>query len=126
MEQLARRHLKSTVRVLWIAVAITSTAVEAHPALLSSAPDQGATLESAPKEMKLLFSEPIEAAFTTVKLTDPSGKDGPVIKAQAEKADAKAASFTLPVLQSGVYRAYWSALGRDGHRMKGVVSFSVR
>lgn len=120
--------MKPSIRTWACAVplAVASPGLMAHPALLSSAPDQGVTLEASPREMLLQFTEAIEPSFSSITLVDPSGKEHQISTGHTDKQSARVVSFALPNLTAGAYRAYWSALGRDGHRVKGVVSFSVK
>ena len=97
----------------------------AHPALVSSTPKSGEALAS-PTELRLRFSEPIEPAFTHVELVDPGGLELKVGALSAIKDDANAITIVLPALPPGIYKARWSAAGRDGHRVKGEFSFTVK
>jgi methionine-rich copper-binding protein CopC len=98
----------------------------AHPALLSSSPKSGDALGTPPGEVRLRFNEPIEAAFTTVKVVDASGNERAANGARADPNDAHAIVVPIEPLAPGAYRAMWSAMGRDGHRVKGEFSFSVK
>ena len=98
----------------------------AHPGLVSSSPKAGELLDAAPKTIRLSFNEPVEPSFTTVKVTAPSGKDLAVQPVQAEGSDSRSVSSPLTAATPGTYRAQWSALGRDGHRMKGEFTFTVK
>ena len=98
----------------------------AHPSVAGSTPKNGESLLIAPREMRITFSEPIEAAFTKVKLVDATGKDIGGEQTRADPADPKSVYVELPALRAGAYRARWSVLGRDGHRVKGELTFSVK
>jgi methionine-rich copper-binding protein CopC len=97
-----------------------------HGVLERSEPAAGARLSVAPSEMRLHFSERVEPTFTTVKLVGPGGKELKTEKASAGKDDAKTIVQPLPALTSGAYSARWSTMGRDGHRVKGEIPFSVK
>lgn len=103
-----------------------SSAALAHPALVKSAPGEGVMLETAPAEIMLRFSEPIEPAFTTLHLTGESGAERPGIRNAADRGDTRTVFIRLPPLPSGAYQAHWSAVGRDGHRVRGVLGFAVK
>jgi methionine-rich copper-binding protein CopC len=98
----------------------------AHPALVNSSPKAGEIVDAAPKQIRLSFNEPVEAAFTTVKVVNPSGKEGPAEPTQADGSDARAVVVQLTAVTSGIYKARWSVLGHDGHRVKGEFSFTVK
>lgn len=116
---------------VWMAL-IASTAVLltspvfAHGKLLTSNPKEGASLDKAPTEVRLQFDEAVEAIFSTIKLIGPAGKEMATDKAHVDKDDAKTVILNLPSLAAGVYKAEWSMVGPDGHRVKGEVRFSVR
>jgi methionine-rich copper-binding protein CopC len=107
------------------AVLLTAPAF-AHGKLQASTPKDGATLEQAPKLVRLQFNEPVEATLSTVKLVNPAGQEVETAKAEVPADDPKAVVLALPPLTTGSYRAVWSMVGPDGHRVKGEVRFSVK
>ena len=62
-------------RIFWLgAVAVLfATAALAHAQLVSATPAVGATVASAPGELKLKFSEGVEPRFSSVALSDATG-----------------------------------------------------
>ena len=98
----------------------------AHPALVNSTPKSGDVLDAPPRELRLRFNEPIEVAFTHVELVDGAGVALKGHALELVKGDANALVMTLPALAAGTYKARWSAAGRDGHRVKGEFSFTVK
>ena len=107
--------------------ALATQSALAHGKLLSSTPANGSAVATAPAEIRMQFSEPIEIAFTSVKLLIlPEASEVATLKARADKADARAAVVPLPGLASGVYRAQWSTMGHDGHPVKGEIAFTVK
>ena len=108
------------------ALILVASLASAHPTLVGSSPKAGERLDVAPKQLRLSFNEPVEPAFTTVKLVSPSGKEGPAERTQAVESDARAVVSPLDVPGPGLYKARWSALGRDGHRVNGEFSFTVK
>jgi methionine-rich copper-binding protein CopC len=94
--------------------------------VVDSTPKNGEALTSAPREMRILFSEPIESAFTNVKVIDGTGKNIGSKPVRPDPTDANAVVVELPALAAGDYKVQWSALGRDGHRVKGEMVFSVK
>jgi methionine-rich copper-binding protein CopC len=106
-----------------VAVAIPASA---HPALKQSSPSQGAVLDAAPESLRLTFTEPVESAFTRVKVVDRAGVEIAGSTVRADPGDPSIAVVALPALRPGAYTATWSALGRDGHRVTGELAFSVK
>lgn len=119
--------MKSVVRIAIGAVLVLCAGlVSAHPGLVSSTPRAGESLATPPSEMRLEFNEAIELAFTSVKLIDAEGKEVRAASARADPADTRAVVVRLPALTAGTYKARWSAVGRDGHRVKGEFGFTVK
>jgi methionine-rich copper-binding protein CopC len=90
------------------------------------APGAGSNLASAPKEIRLQFSDNVELPFSKIKLLNAN--DAP-IEASAialDKGNPRALVATLPALTSGVYRVRWSTVTRDGHKVKGEYSFTIK
>ncbi len=117
----------ATARAAVAAVLFASAGLAlAHPALLGSIPKADDTLDTSPREIRLRFNEPVEIAFTHVKVVDATGRALPVKAAHADPSDARTAIVPLPPLPTGSYRASWSAVGRDGHPVKGELGFSVK
>ena len=116
----------STRLAFCAALTLASGSALAHPGLVSSSPRAGELVEKVPKTIRLSFSEPVEPSFTSIQLTDPSGRELAVQPAQAEGNDPRLVSSPLTAATPGTYKARWSALGRDGHRVKGEFTFSVK
>ncbi|MBW8832051.1 MAG: copper homeostasis periplasmic binding protein CopC [Burkholderiales bacterium] len=105
---------------------LMASSVLAHATLQSSTPTNGSTLATAPTEIRLQFNEPIEITFSSVKLAGPGANTIKTDKAKADKDDEKSIVMPLPALPAGAYKAQWSTVGRDGHRVKGELSFTVK
>jgi methionine-rich copper-binding protein CopC len=119
--------MKSLARA-WavLAIAVAPFAAWAHATLHSADPAAGSTVATAPKQIRQQFNEALEPAFTSVKVVGPDGKDVGTGKALVDKADPKTAVLPLPPLSAGAYKARWSTMGHDGHRIKGEVGFTVK
>ena len=107
-------------------LALAAPAAWAHAVLRDSDPPAGSTLAAAPKQIRLQFNEALEPAFASVRLTGPGGKEVVTGKAVVDKADGRTLVLPLPALEAGAYNAKWSAMGHDGHRMKGEVGFALK
>ena len=119
--------MKSLIRAsAALTLALAASAAWAHAALRDADPPAGSTLGVAPKQIRLQFNEALEPAFASIRLTGPGDKDVVTGKAAVDKADGKALVLPLPALAAGAYKARWSVMGHDGHRMKGEVGFAVR
>ena len=52
---------------------VSSGAVLAHAALHQASPEAGSTVSESPGEVTLLFTDTLEAAFSSVDITDANG-----------------------------------------------------
>lgn len=93
-----------------------------HAHLSKSIPAAGAAV-SAPSEIVLAFTEPLEPAFSTIELRDRAGK--PV---KADKVQVKDNVMRLPLksLAAGTYTVKWRVLSVDTHKTEGNFTFTVK
>lgn len=97
----------------------------AHGGLKSSVPSSGATLMTAPTEIRLVFTEAAELAFTRIELRGPDGlvRLGPVSFPGADRR-----TVVTPIdapLVAGAYTVTWQVAGADGHPVRGTYTFSI-
>lgn len=99
----------------------------AHANLIRSEPRAGARLDEPPPEIRLWFSEPIEPAYTQVRLLDTSGNPIPTGELRVLPGDGTAVAVPVrPGLGQGIYTVAWQTLSRvDGHITQGSFSFGV-
>ena len=97
-----------------------------HGKLTQSTPAANAMLTAAPKEVRVQFTEPLEGAFSGIQVTDSAGKQLTSDKAVIESGNSTAMHLPLPALKAGTYRVHWTAVTRDGHRIKGEYGFTVK
>ncbi|AZC24143.1 MULTISPECIES: copper homeostasis periplasmic binding protein CopC [Pseudomonas] len=117
------KTLCTTSALLTCLLATGSALAHAHLKTTTPAADSSA---SAPSELRLEFSEGVEAAFTKVELS----KDGAPVALKGlatEGADKKTlvvtpASAPLP---AGSYKVQWHAVSVDTHKSEGSYSFKV-
>jgi methionine-rich copper-binding protein CopC len=117
---------------------LASASSYAHSVLEDVTPAPNSTVHGSPKEVKVVFSQPIELSFSTLRVLDKSGKQmnkddkgsnkddkRSDDKGSDSAADPKVLVVPLPTLQPGSYRIIWRALAKDGHVTKGESSFKV-
>ena len=98
--------------------------VYAHARLVRSLPAANANLKEAPKTVELWFSEELEPQFSTIVVSDQSGK-------HVDRSDMSLAAgnrklqISLEELPSGTYFVSWKTLSTDQHIMKGKFTFTV-
>ena len=104
---------------------LTPGSASAHGGLKSSIPSKGAALDTVPREIRLVFSEAAELAFTRVELIGP---DGAIELRAAGFGDASRRSIVANIiapLTPGSYTVKWQMAGADGHPVRGTYTFSV-
>jgi methionine-rich copper-binding protein CopC len=114
-----------SLRIILIALlsaALSNAVAQAHAFLEHASPLVGSTVASAPREVSLTFSQNLEAAFSSVQVTDANG-------ARVDQGKAQVSGNTMRVglksLSPGSYRVRWQALSVDTHKTEGSFTFSV-
>lgn len=102
----------------------------AHSNLVSSSPGAGEVLATPPTEIRLVFSEPVDPAYTSLDLLDGTGKAILVGAGSVDPADARSLVATIPagspLATDGLYTVNWRALSAaDGHTTDGFLSFGI-
>jgi methionine-rich copper-binding protein CopC len=93
----------------------------AHAHLDSAMPAHGSTVQAAPAQAMLMFSEPV--ALNEVSLEKVGGK--PEALKDLPKDFGRHLMVTLPKLGDGRYVLRYSGVSEDTHESKGSVSFTV-
>jgi methionine-rich copper-binding protein CopC len=108
------------------ALIVAGAAAQAHAKLESAQPKANSELAGAPAEIRLRFNEPLEAAFSTIALVDASHAAVGLPSIALDKADPTVMFAAVPALKPGTYAVRWSAMSRDGHKVKGQYAFTVK
>lgn len=119
------RILRRTA-VLTISLGLAATAASAHPRLEASNPAPGAALKTAPKDIRLNFSEELIAAFSGLEIKTAMGKAVPTGKVMFAPGDSR--KIIIPIaarLTPGAYTVSWHAVSVDTHRVTGSFGFKV-
>lgn len=98
----------------------------AHAHLAAATPAMGSTVASAPAELALDFSEPVNPGFSGATVSGPGGAGVPL--GQARSGPQGGRTLVLPVagpLAPGTYRVDWHALAVDGHKTTGSYGFTI-
>lgn len=117
------KNLFTTTALL--ASLLGASSVFAHAHLKGSNPAANSSVV-APNELRLMFSEGVEAAFTQVTIS----KDGAPLEVKSlatEGADKKTLIVTPAAtpLRAGEYKVEWHAVSVDTHKSEGSYSFKV-
>src|SRR5262249_17404512 len=107
-------------------IAIARGIAYAHATLISSVPAAGARLATAPTQLRLVFSEPVEGALSHVSVVRVGVA---ALAAQLALTSAPHDVHTLiaplSIAENGVYRVEWHVVSADGHPVAGTFSFVV-
>jgi len=103
-------------------LALASTAAHAHAQLDHAEPAVGSTVKTAPHEVALTFTQNLEAAFSTIEVTDTAG-------ARVDQGKAQISGNTirveLKIVGPGTYQVHWHAVSVDTHTTQGTFTFYV-
>ena len=115
---------KALTTVTLLGSLFAASSVFAHAHLKSQSPAADSTV-SAPAELRLVFSEGVEATFTKVTLSK-DGNNVPVKSLATEGSDKKTLVVTPQApLTAGAYKVEWHAVSVDTHKSEGAYSFKV-
>src|SRR5262245_21748579 len=106
--------MRRSILALLLAVGATliSAPSYAHPRLRAATPAPGSVAAVSPREIRLVFSEPLLPRFSTVQLIDQTGRLVPTRARVA--ANTRQVIVALPVrLAAGVYRVSWRVVSAD-------------
>ncbi len=98
----------------------------AHALLEQASPRVGSQAPAAPAEVRLTFSEPLEAAFSNLTITGPPGFGGGG-RPRLAPADRRVlvADLGKPA-PAGRYDIHWRVVSVDGHVTQGDFHFTVK
>ncbi len=108
-----------------LGLVLAPAAVLAHSFLERAEPRAGSTLKAAPAEVRLRFTERLEAAFSTVRVTDEAGKRVDRGEAQMDTGAPRELRVPLEPLGPGRYAVHWRVLSVDSHVVEGSFTFRV-
>lgn len=129
MSQLSRpaarpASLLALCSALLLAVMLALPApAQAHDTLLSTDPEDGATLETSPEDITFTFSADILEVSPLVRITD---EDGTELAEIVPTIDGPTATATLPEpLPAGTHSIQWRVVSSDGHPIEGTLTLTV-
>jgi methionine-rich copper-binding protein CopC len=124
---------RRTIRIaVWVAIIglllgvlssiVMATGADAHAALKSISPKDGATLTSVPTKVVLTFNEPIGTSFATVSVAGP---DGSVSQGKAAVDGVTVTQSLSDGLPNGRYTVSFHVVSEDGHPVSDRTTFTV-
>ena len=121
------RLARTGARIAIALALLLPAAVYAHGVLRKSEPANGATLRTAPRVIRLTFSEAPQLAFTRVELVGPDSQPVALSLLRTASPDSARVVVTDIVgpLRAGRYRIQWQITSADGHPVRGSVAFQI-
>ncbi|MFF2327637.1 MULTISPECIES: copper resistance CopC/CopD family protein [unclassified Streptomyces] len=102
--------------------------VSAHAALTGSDPQDGAVVDTAPKEVTLTFSEQVAMSDDSIRVLDPNGKRADTAAAPRDLHSGSTVKYGVSLhsgLPDGTYTVAWHAVSADSHPVSGAFTFSI-
>jgi copper resistance protein C len=113
-------------RLLAFASAMTFVSLAgAHAFLDHATPAVGSAVRASPAQVKLWFTQQLEPEFSTVRVSDRSGKQVDKGDTHVDRVDATLLHVSLPQLAPGAYRVTWRVVSVDTHVTEGDFTFDV-
>lgn len=116
------RRLLNTFAVLALLLVASAAPASAHAELLSSDPADGSTLQAAPAQVTLEFSEVLLEETVDVAIQGPSGAVSSAV------VEAAGASVVIPWpadAGTGDFQVNFRVVSADGHPVEGSVAFAI-
>lgn len=119
-----RRRIAPGLVAAGMLLLVTPSVADAHAMLLSSDPAAGSTLPSSPRQVRLVFSDALDASLDRMTLVDRTGKRT-ILQVRGDPHDVHALLAPLETLRPGTYWVAWRVVSADGHVVGGSLVFAV-
>jgi methionine-rich copper-binding protein CopC len=96
----------------------------AHAFLKQAEPAVGSTLQQAPSQVSIVFTEAVEPKFSTIAVQDGTGASVATGALHAD-GDGTRLAIGLKKLPAGTYKVIWHATAVDTHKTEGNFTFTV-
>jgi len=112
--------------VVVLSVVATAVRVEAHAFLVRAEPRVGSKVNKAPTEVRVWFSETVQAGASSIQVFDVSGKQVDTKDTHSERANRIVLCVSLlPALTPGTYKVIWRVTSADTHVTSGDFHFQI-
>lgn len=98
-------------------------AAQAHNTLISSSPEDGATLDTLPEEVLLTFNENVNDGGNGIVVTGPDGTN--YAEGEVELDGPNASIALAPLTEPGEYTVDYRIVSADGHPLSDTLSFTL-
>jgi copper resistance protein C len=116
--------------VLFVVAALSIIAatvrVEAHAFLVRAEPRVGSKVNKGPTEVRVWFSETVQAGVSSIQVFDVSGKQVDRRDTHSDRANRAVLCVSLlPALTPGSYKVIWRVTSMDTHLTDGNFHFQI-
>ncbi len=109
-----------------LGVIAAAVRVEAHAFLVRAEPRVGSKINKAPIEVRVWFSEMVQAGVSSIKVFDVRGRQVDKKDTHSDRANRAILSVSLlPALTPGSYKVLWRVTSKDTHVTDGNFHFEV-
>lgn len=115
--------LVALLGALLLALALMPVSASAHDSLISSDPEDGASVETSPEELTFTFSADILDVTPVVRISDESGEE--ILEATPVIEGPEAVVALDEPLAAGTYTIQWRVVSSDGHPIEGTQTLTV-
>lgn len=115
-------RISTTFRIIPLLLCLALGEAQAHAFLDRAEPRVGNKVATPPHDVTLYFTQKLEAAFSSVTVTGPSGAR---VDAGKARVSGSQMSVSLKSGGAGTYRVNWHVLSVDAHTTDGNFTFQV-
>jgi methionine-rich copper-binding protein CopC len=109
-----------------ISLIVAVVRVEAHAFLIRAEPRVGGKVNKAPTEVRVWFSETVQAGVSSIKVFDVRGKQVDKKDTHSDRANRAVLCVSLiPALTPGAYKVVWHVTSEDTHVTNGDFRFQL-
>ncbi len=120
-----KRLVPLVVAVLSV-IAAAAEQVEAHAFLVRSEPRVGSKVSKVPTEVRVWFSETVQAGVSSIQVFDVSGKQVDKKDTHSDRSNRAVLCVSLiPALTPGTYKVIWRVTSADTHVTDGDFRFQL-
>lgn len=120
------RSVLGALAIVLMTMVAAPAAAHAHAVVMQTSPANWQILPTAPTEVSIRFSEPVDLGLTAIRLIGPEG--GQIALGRPTHPAGKPTTVSVPVPglpSEGTYTVAWRAVSADTHSVQGAFTFSV-
>jgi len=112
--------------IVVLSVITAAVRVEAHAFLIRAEPRVGSKVNKVPTEVRVWFSETVQARMSSIQVFDESGKQVDKKDTHSDRANRTILCISLiPALTPGSYKVVWRVTSADTHVTSGNFHFQI-